>query len=256
MTHFVEWALGDSRSRAQQRVVTWWDDDARMLMAHNWFNIDFPGAPAFLACDCTVDSYTANRTEFIGRNGDPRDPAAMHRRTLGGSTGRFLDNCGALMRKVTLEPGADVSITFLLGQTETVEEAHALVARLPRAGSGSGRARRRARDVGRHPRHDPGVDARRGARPDAERPRRSTRRSHAASGAARPPTSPPVPSGSAISSRTAWRCSTSVRNSCATTSSKRRVTSSPRATCCTGGSRSPAAACARASPTTASGCRS
>ncbi len=135
VTHFIEWALGDSRSRAQQRVVTWWDDDARILMSHNWFNMDFPGAPAFLACDCTVDSYTANRTEFIGRNGDPRDPAAMHRRTLGGSTGRFLDNCGALMRGVTLEPGADATITFLLGQTEAVEDAHALVRRFREPGA-------------------------------------------------------------------------------------------------------------------------
>ncbi len=137
VTHFIEWAIGDSRSRAQQRVVTWWDTDARMLMAHNWFNLDFPGLPTFLACDCEVDSFTASRTEFIGRNGDPRNPAAMHRTTLAGSTGRFLDNCGALMRKVTLEPGADVTITFLLGQTATVEEAHSLVRRFREPGAGA-----------------------------------------------------------------------------------------------------------------------
>ncbi|MDO8949813.1 MAG: glucoamylase family protein [Actinomycetota bacterium] len=135
ITHFIEWALGDSRSRAQQRVVTWWDDDAHMLLAHNWFNLDFPGLPAFLACDCEADSYTASRTEFIGRNGDPRDPAAMHRRTLGGSTGRFIDNCGAIMRKLTLEPGVSTTITFLLGQTETVEEAHDLVRRYREPGT-------------------------------------------------------------------------------------------------------------------------
>jgi len=135
VTHFIEWALGDSRSRAQQRVTTWWDDDARMLMAHNWFNPDFPGEPAFFACDCDVDSYTASRTEFIGRNGDPRNPAAMHHRALGRSAGRFLDNCGALMRKLTLEPGADATITFLLGQTETVEAAHALVRRFREPGA-------------------------------------------------------------------------------------------------------------------------
>ncbi|MDO9556028.1 MAG: glucoamylase family protein [Coriobacteriia bacterium] len=128
-TQFVEWSLGDSRSKAQQRVVTWWDEGEHVLLAHNWFNLDFPGLPAFLACDRDVDSYTANRTEFVGRNRDPRDPAAMARRFLGRETGRFLDNCGALMCKVSLEPGESTEIVFLLGQTDTIEEAHALVRR-------------------------------------------------------------------------------------------------------------------------------
>jgi cyclic beta-1,2-glucan synthetase len=135
VTHFVEWAIGDSRSKAQQQVVTWWDDAKRVLMAHNYFNFDFPGRPAFLACDCEADSFTASRTEFLGRNGDPRDPAAMHRLELGGATGRFLDNCGALMRKLVLQPGEDMEITFFLGQTETVEEAHALIDRLRQPGA-------------------------------------------------------------------------------------------------------------------------
>ncbi|MHB1324292.1 MAG: glucoamylase family protein, partial [Coriobacteriia bacterium] len=71
VTQFVEWSIGDSRSKAQQRVVTWWDDGAAALMAHSWFNADFPGRPAFLACDGPVGSYTASRTEFIGRNRTP-----------------------------------------------------------------------------------------------------------------------------------------------------------------------------------------
>jgi len=135
LTHFVEWSLGDSRSHAQQRVVTWWDDSTNMLMAHSWFNIDFPGRPAFLACAGPVESYTASRTEFIGRNGSPISPAAMRRRRLGEATGRFHDNCGALMRVVELEPGATAEVVFMLGQTETVESAHALVARLREPGT-------------------------------------------------------------------------------------------------------------------------
>ncbi|MHB8707072.1 MAG: GH36-type glycosyl hydrolase domain-containing protein [Coriobacteriia bacterium] len=135
VTHLVEWSLGDSRSKAQQRVVTWWDDDAAALMAHNWFNQDFPGRPAFLACDCEAESYTANRTEFIGRNGNPKDPAAMHRKHLGRETGRFLDNCGALQRAFVLEPGESIEIVFLLGQTETVETAHEIMRRYREPGA-------------------------------------------------------------------------------------------------------------------------
>jgi cellobiose phosphorylase len=135
VTHFVEWSLGDSRSAAQQRVVTWFDDHANALMAHNWFNMDFPGRPAFLACNTPLHSYTASRTEFIGRNGTPAAPAAMRRRGLGGITGRFHDNCGALMTVVDLEPGADTEVVFMLGQAEAVEEAHAIVRRLREPGA-------------------------------------------------------------------------------------------------------------------------
>ncbi len=50
VTHFVEWVLGDSRSRAQQLVVTWFDAESEILTAHNHYNLDFPGRCAFLAC--------------------------------------------------------------------------------------------------------------------------------------------------------------------------------------------------------------
>jgi len=135
VTHFVEWSLGDSRSAAQQRVVTWWDDSADALMAHSWFNADFPGRPAFLACDRACDSYTASRTEFIGRNGTPASPAAMGRRNLGGVVGRFHDNCGALQTALTLAPGESTELTFMLGQAGTIEDVHAIVGRLRAPGA-------------------------------------------------------------------------------------------------------------------------
>ncbi len=135
VAHLVEWSLGDSRSRAQQRVVTWWDEGVQALMAHNHFNWDFPGRPAFLASDGPVDSYTADRTEFLGRNGDPRHPAAMGAKRLGGNTGRFLDTCGALMRTVVLEPQESVELTFALGQAPSLEEAHALIRRYQQPGT-------------------------------------------------------------------------------------------------------------------------
>jgi len=138
VTQLVEWALGSSRSQAQQRVVTSFDPTSKAVMAHNWFNIDFPGRPAFLACDRELDSFTASRTEFLGRNRRPGDPAAMHRKGLGGLTGRFHDNCGALMTKVTLPANESVDVCFFLGQTTTAEDARALVERYRRPGAVEG----------------------------------------------------------------------------------------------------------------------
>jgi cyclic beta-1,2-glucan synthetase len=128
VTHFIEWSLGSSRSAAQQRVVTRFDSGTEILTAHNWFNPDFPGRPAFLACDRPLHSWTASRTEFVGRNGRPADPAAMHRRSLGGASGRFHDNCGALMVDIELGPHGESEAVFLLGQVDTLERARELVA--------------------------------------------------------------------------------------------------------------------------------
>ena len=128
-TQFVEWVLGDSRSIAQQLVVTWFDAETEMLTAHNHLNLDFPGRCAFLACDRPLHSWTASRTEFVGRNRRPCDPAAMGRKELGEVSGRYHDNCGALMTSVKLAPGESVEVAFLLGQTDTLEEARELVAR-------------------------------------------------------------------------------------------------------------------------------
>jgi len=145
VTHFIEWALGSSRSGAQQQVVTRFDSEADMLTAHNWFNQDFPGRPAFLACDRPLQSWTGSRTEFVGRNGRPADPAAMRRRSLGGDSGRFHDNCGALMVEMDLEAHADAEAVFLLGQTETLDRARELVAAYREPGAAAA-AQKSARD--------------------------------------------------------------------------------------------------------------
>jgi cyclic beta-1,2-glucan synthetase len=135
VTQFVEWVLGDSRSKAQQLVVTWFDAENDMLTAHNHLNMDFPGRCAFLACNRPMSSWTASRSEFVGRNGRPSDPAAMRAKELGRQSGRFHDNCGAVQTHVELSPHGKVTVTFLLGQTGTLDEARDLVARHRAAGA-------------------------------------------------------------------------------------------------------------------------
>ena len=135
VTQFVEWVLGDSRSRAQQLVVTWYDAETETLTAHNHMNLDFPGRCAFLASDRPLQSWTASRTEFVGRNRRSCDPAAMDRKALGGISGRYHDNCGALMTVIELAPGETAEVSFMLGQAATLEESRKIVARYRRPGA-------------------------------------------------------------------------------------------------------------------------
>ncbi|GAB4279613.1 MAG: glucoamylase family protein [Coriobacteriia bacterium] len=127
---YVEWAIGPSRSAAQQRVVTWYDQEGDLLTAHNHYNEDFPGRTAFLTADRPIESYTASRTEFLGRNGSPRAPEALRRTRLGAQAGRFHDAAGVLQVRLTLEPGESATAHFFLGQTDDLQQARELVARL------------------------------------------------------------------------------------------------------------------------------
>ncbi|HSK48217.1 MAG TPA: glucoamylase family protein, partial [Coriobacteriia bacterium] len=135
VTQLVEWVLGDSRSKAQQLVVTWFDGETDVLTAHNHFNFDFPGRCAFLACDRPLHSWTASRSEFVGRNQRLHSPAAMGRVGLGRVSGRFHDNCGALMTVIELAEGESAEVSFLLGQTDSLDDCRELVARYREPGT-------------------------------------------------------------------------------------------------------------------------
>jgi cyclic beta-1,2-glucan synthetase len=115
--------------------VTWFDAESDLLTAHNHFNLDFPGRCGFLASDRPLSSWTASRSEFVGRNGRPCDPAAMRNKALGAASGRYHDTCGALQCVLEIAPGESADVSFLLGQTATLEETRDLVARYRQPGA-------------------------------------------------------------------------------------------------------------------------
>ncbi len=124
---YNEWALCPPRPREHQHVVTEWVDGA--ILARNPYNEEFPGRVAFAACSRPVRSATGDRTEFVGRNGDPRRPAALRRDRLSGSFGAGLDPCAALEVELTIGPGETHEVAFLLGQGRDRSDARSLIAR-------------------------------------------------------------------------------------------------------------------------------
>jgi cellobiose phosphorylase len=86
-TGYVEWVLGDLQSKASAHVRTEVDARSGALFARNPYNSDFGGWTTFFDVDDVPRTFTGDRTEFLGRNGTLRNPAAMARSRLFGKTG-------------------------------------------------------------------------------------------------------------------------------------------------------------------------
>ena len=122
-TGYVEWILGELRSKSVMHIVTEVDSSCGALVARNSFNTEFSNYVAFFDVDSPDYSYTTDRTEFIGRNGTLQNPEAMNRLQLSGKSGASLDACGAIQVPFELEIGKERTIIFKLGAGKDLREA-------------------------------------------------------------------------------------------------------------------------------------
>jgi cyclic beta-1,2-glucan synthetase len=131
-TGYVEWVLGDLREKHAPHVHTEIASDNGALYARNRYSNDFGDWIAYFdvdPADRVTGSVTADRDEFIGRNGSLRRPAALRRAGLSGRTGAALDPCGAIQAVIELAPGQSREIVFRLGMGRSADEAGELVQR-------------------------------------------------------------------------------------------------------------------------------
>jgi cellobiose phosphorylase len=126
-TGYMEWVLGDLRPKSVMHVVTEMDPKSGALFARNRYNTEFAGRIAFFDVDETTRTISGDRTEFIGRNGTLRSPAAMTRLRLSGKVGAGLDPCGAIHVPFELAAGHEREIIFRLGVGRDAEDAGNLV---------------------------------------------------------------------------------------------------------------------------------
>ena len=250
VTACVEWVLGVSRGAVAPFTVTEIDPETGAMFARNAWRREFGTRVAFADLGGRHTAWTADRTEFLGRNGAPDHPAALApRQRLSGRVGAGLDPCGALQATVELPAGGRADVVFFLGEAASAEQARALIVRY------------RAQDVDgilRVGRRALGPGARDGAGPDA-----GSRDGHRAQPLAavpdagvsgvgavgvlsgrrrvRLPRSAAGRAGADRSPRPGWRASTCCEP---------RRGNSARATSSTGGTLPAGAASARGSPTT------
>ncbi len=131
---YVEWVLGRSRIESAPFIITEMDKETGAMMARNPWNIEFSERVAFADMCGEHTSWTADRNEFIGRNGALNHPAALENRVeLSGKTGAKLNPCAALQKNISLKPGAFVEVVFFLGEDKDQPSAVNLIKRWRKA---------------------------------------------------------------------------------------------------------------------------
>jgi cyclic beta-1,2-glucan synthetase len=128
-TGYAEWVLGDLRPKSTMHVITEIDPNSGALFARNPYNTEFRDRIAFFDVDDTTRTLSGDRTEFLGRNGTLRSPAAMTRSRLSGKVGAALDPCAAIQVPFELADGQEREIIFRLGAGRDADDAGNLLRR-------------------------------------------------------------------------------------------------------------------------------
>lgn len=129
VTAYVEWTLGAFRATSAPFISTEIDATSGALFAQNRWNASFGSRVAFLDMGGRQMNWTADRREFIGRNGCLADPAALAQDAkLSGAMGAGLDPCGALQTDIEMAPGEEIEILVLLGDASDADGAMRLIA--------------------------------------------------------------------------------------------------------------------------------
>ncbi len=128
-TGYLEWVLGDLRSKTAMHVSTEIDPKTGALFGRNPYNTEFADRTVFFDVDEATRTVSGDRTEFIGRNGTLRSPAAMTRGRLSGRVGAALDPCAAIQVPFDLADGQEREIIFRLGAGRDSYDAGQLVRR-------------------------------------------------------------------------------------------------------------------------------
>jgi len=135
VTGYVEWVLGDLRSKSMMHVVTESNANTGTTFANNPYSIEFCSRVAFFQVNAATHTVSGDRTEFVGRNGTLSNPAAMRRSRLSGRVRPGLDPCTAVQVPFDLADNQEREIVFTLGAGQNRDEAQSLARRFRESGA-------------------------------------------------------------------------------------------------------------------------
>ena len=130
ITYYAELVMGVVREHTAQHIVTYLNEENEYIYATNSYNHSFGKLNAFLKLVGGADqSFTGNRSEFLGRGGSVEDPEVLKRIRLSNSVGAGLDPCLAVTSKIHIDPNTEIELIAMLGEDENIEEIANIIKR-------------------------------------------------------------------------------------------------------------------------------
>ena len=127
ITGYCELVMGEWRQANMMQIVTEHDAYTGAMLAKNAYGRECANRIVFAHISEKDNSFTGNRTEFIGRNSSLASPAAMRRKRLSGKVGAGLDPCIGLQTQITLLENQERELVFILGAAKNSDETQVYV---------------------------------------------------------------------------------------------------------------------------------
>lgn len=121
--YYAELILSDNRENKQFYIVTAKDMVTGAMTAKNSFNENYRDSVSFIQCT-QENSFSGDRNEFIGLGGSWNMPMYLaHKdRKLSGKVGAGLDPAFVMEANISLKPGEEKQLAFIIGQGEDAQE--------------------------------------------------------------------------------------------------------------------------------------
>jgi cellobiose phosphorylase len=126
-TAYWELLLGETRGKTLMHVSTEIDGPTGAIFARNAYSTEFGSRIAFFGTSESTHFVTADRCEFLGRNGSTADPAALRRARLSGRTGAGFDPCAVIQTPLQIEDGGERELVFFVGAASSEAEARTII---------------------------------------------------------------------------------------------------------------------------------
>ncbi|MBU3154285.1 GH36-type glycosyl hydrolase domain-containing protein [Clostridium estertheticum] len=122
ITYYAELVMGVVPQHTAQHIVTYINEEQEYMYATNCYNQHFGKLKSYLKLFGGYEqSFTGDRSEFLGRGGSIENPEVLKRIKLSNNVGAGLDPCLAVTSKIHLEPNMEIELIAMLGENENLD---------------------------------------------------------------------------------------------------------------------------------------
>lgn len=120
LTYYIQVVMGVIPHHGSNYKGTYINNEKKYITAQNPYSDSFNKLICFLKIvGGENESFTGNRTEFLGRCGDIEAPEALKKKSLSNTSGGGYDPCICEQAQIVLKPGEEKVVYILFGEEES-----------------------------------------------------------------------------------------------------------------------------------------